>query len=205
MRNSSKFILAAGAIAAFAVPAVASANVQRTQDTVTTAAPKTATFNATQPSGAGGNWVRHFDVTVDNDGTFTGTNVITGTDYGDVPTTVNETVSGQITDTDNNGVSEITIHAVRPGNLYTDAWSIVKAPMDGVADRMDVGTVSNASANGVTWDLPITFSAPVYSGGTTTVTTEYKNHGDYVSAQGGGKDAAQSSIGMPAHAQKNKK
>jgi hypothetical protein len=205
MRNSSKFILAAGAIAAFAVPAVASADVQRTQGTVTTAAPKTATFNATQPSGAGGNWVHHFDVTVDNDGTFTGTNVITGTDYGDVPTTVNETVSGQITDTDNNGVSEITVHAVRPGNLYTDAWSIVKAPMDGVADRMDVGTVSNASANGVTWDLPITFSAPVYSGGTTTVTTEYKNHGDYVSAQGGGKDAAQSSIGMPAQAQKNKK
>jgi hypothetical protein len=205
MRNSSKLILAAGAIAALAVPSIASADVQRTQDTVTTPAPKTATFNATQPSGAGGNWVHHFNVTVNSDGTFTGTNVITGTDYGDVPTTVNETVSGQITDTDNNGVSEITVHGVRPSNIYTDAWSVANAPMDGVADRMDVGTVSNATANGVSWDLPITFTAPVYSGGTTTATTEYKNHGDYVSAQGGGKDAAQSSIGMPVQSQKNKK
>jgi hypothetical protein len=204
MRKTSKLILVAGAVAALAVPSIAAADVQRTQDTVTTPAPKTAVFNATQPSGAGGVWTHTFNVTVDESGNFTGTNVITGQDYNG-PATVNETVTGQITDTDNNGVSEISVHAVRSSNLYTDAWSVDHAIMDGKKDSMTAGTLNNATANGVTWELPITFTAPVYSGGSTTVTTEYKNHGEYVSAQGGGKEAAQSSIGMPVQSQKNKK
>jgi hypothetical protein len=29
--------------------------------------------------------------------------------------------------------------------------------------------------------------------------SDYKNHGDYVSSQGGGSDAARSCIGMPIH------
>ncbi len=32
---------------------------------------------------------------------------------------------------------------------------------------------------------------------TTTGTSNYKNHGDYVSSMGGGADAAHSCIGMP--------
>jgi hypothetical protein len=37
-------------------------------------------------------------------------------------------------------------------------------------------------------------SKPVITG-----TSDYKNHGDFVSSQGGGDDAAHSCIGMPIH------
>ena len=32
-----------------------------------------------------------------------------------------------------------------------------------------------------------------------TALTHFKNHGEYVSSQGGGSDAAHSCIGMPIH------
>jgi hypothetical protein len=167
-----RFILAATAIAALAVPAlapaIASADVQRCQEAVTSTT--TATLNATQPSGAGGNWVHHFTVTVNSDRPLTGTNVITGMDYNG-PATVNETVSGSFGKAADGVTDTITVHAVRPSNLYTDAWSVTDAPMNGVADNMNVGTVSNATANGVTWDLPITFTAPQFSIATTTAPT----------------------------------
>ena len=38
--------------------------------------------------------------------------------------------------------------------------------------------------------IPVTF---------TVTMSDYKNHGDYVSSQGGGSDAAHSCIGMPVH------
>jgi len=73
--------------------------------------------------------------------------------------------------------------------------ALLQGTQQGVADRMDVGTVSNATANGVTWDLPITFTAPQFL--TVDGGTDYANHGEYVEAMGGGKIAAQKCVGMP--------
>jgi hypothetical protein len=187
-----KLITAGMAIAMLAIiPAAASADVPRCQDTVSEAA--TATFNATQPSGGGGNWVHHFNVTVNPDHTFTGTNVITGLDAGQM-TTVNETVTGSITDKNADGTNEITVSAVRDSGFYTFKWSVTDAPMNGAIDSMDVGTVSYVTAEN--WNggsLPITFTAPVF----TYAPTTDMNHGQYVKSQGGGSVAAQKCAGMP--------
>jgi hypothetical protein len=198
MRKSSKLILVVGAMAALVVPSVASADVQP--------ANTTATFHATQPSGGGGNWNHTFTVDADATGAFTGTNVITGLDAGQT-VTVNETVSGQFTDSDNNGYADhVSLTAIRGSGFYTFNWSVSNAPMNGAIDSMSLGTTSFATAEN--WQggpLPITFTAPSERIFTVADSTEYKNHGQYVSAQGGGKDAAQSSIGMPVQSQKNKK
>jgi hypothetical protein len=123
---------------------------------------RTATFHATQPSGGGGNWNHTFQVKVAADGKFSGTNTIVGLDGGNL-VTVNETVTGQITDKDNNGVKEITIAAIRDTGFYTFGWNVTDAPMNGMADRMDAGTVSYVKAEN--WnggELPITFTAAVF-------------------------------------------
>src|SRR4051812_6506585 len=103
----------------------------------------------------GGNWDHTFHVTVATDGGFTGTNEITGLDAGQT-VTVNETVSGQFTDKNNDGVREITLAAVRPNGFYTFNWSVTDAPMDGVVDSMTNGTTSYVTA--LDWnggELPI--------------------------------------------------
>jgi hypothetical protein len=192
-----RIILAMLVVAIMAVPAAASADVARQCVTPLPANDvKTATFNATQPSGAGGNWVHHFTVAVNGvDGSFTGTNVITGMDYNG-PATVNETVSGTITDSNGDGINEITVHAVRPGGLYTFEWDVTNAPMNGVADDMNAGTTSYVTAKDWTGGpLPITFTAPQFE--VATADTQYANHGEYVDAMGGGKVAAQKCVGMP--------
>jgi hypothetical protein len=204
MRKSSKLIVVGGALAALAIPSVASADVQRGEDIVTAATPKTVTFHATQPSGGGGNWNHTFTVDVDGTGHFTGKNVIVGLDAGKT-VTVDETVSGTLTDTDSNGYADhVSLSAVRDSGFYTFKWSVSNAPMDGVENDMDRGTTSFVTAEN--WQggpLPITFTAPTEPLFNTD--PEYKNHGQYVKSQGGGKDAAQSSIGMPEQSQKNKK
>jgi hypothetical protein len=45
----------------------------------------------------------------------------------------------------------------------------------------------------VPWDLEFKVSK------TMVASSNFKNHGDYVSSQGGGSDAAHSCIGMPVH------
>lgn len=145
-----------------------------------------ATFHATQPSGGGGNWNHTLDVDVATDGGFTGTNVIKGLDAGQM-VTVNETVSGQITDKNNDGVKEVTVAGVRPNGFYTFNWSVADASMDGVANDMNVGTVSYVTAQD--WNggaLPITFTAPEFDTAQTCTTTPDRvvakdNHGEYVS------------------------
>ena len=56
--------------------------------------------------------------------------------------------------------------------------------------------------------LPVEFkvSAGSFTTETTTVDTltQYANHGAYVAAMGGGKDAAQSCVGMPVNSNKVK-
>ena len=196
-----KSILGLVAIAAVAAPIAfaASANAAETCLTVPTTT-GAATFHATQPSGGGGNWNHTFHVTVATDGGFTGTNEITGIDAGQ-PVTTNETVSGQITDNNNDGIKEVTVIAIRNDGFYTSTWNVTDAPMNGQINSMTDGTISHATAAGITWDLPITFTAPVFDTPTTqdcTTTTDpvvgKDNHGEYVSgaAHAGvkGKDLA---------------
>lgn len=154
----------------------------------------TATFHATQPSGAGGNWDHTYHVTVAPDGGFSGTNEIVGLDGGQT-VTVNETVHGQITDKNGDGIKEITLASVRGSGFYTFEWSVTDAPMDGKVDSMIDGTVTYATAKD--WNggpLPITFTAPVLDTRTETVCTTTpdnpvvtdpvvgkNNHGEFVS------------------------
>jgi len=198
-----RFILGLVATAAIAAPvAVAGTASAATtcQNVPTTTGP--ATFPATQPSGGGGNWVHTFDVNVATDGGFTGgTNVITGLDAGQT-VTVNETVNGQITDKNSDGVKEVTLVATRDSGFYTSQWSVTDAPMNGTIDSMTDGTTSYVKAENWTGGaLPITFTAPVFATPTTQVCTttpdpvvNKDNHGEYVSgaAHAGvkGKDLA---------------
>jgi hypothetical protein len=155
-----KIILGLVATAAIAAPLALSAPADAAttcQDVPTTTG--LATFHATQPSGGGGNWDHTFTVNVATDGGFTGTNVITGLDAGNI-VTVNETVSGQITDNNHDGIKEVTLAAIRPNGFYTFNWSVTDAPMNGTIDSMTVGTVSYVTAQD--WaggELPITFTA----------------------------------------------
>src|SRR5262245_8595382 len=127
MRMTRKLILAGGALAALAVPSVASADVSRCQSSATEAA--TATFTVTQPSGAGGLWTHDFTVTVKPDGTFTGTGVVNGLDY-DGPKTFDETVKGTFTDTNNDGTADrVSLESSRD-YFYVNSWSLTDAPMD---------------------------------------------------------------------------
>jgi len=197
-----KFILGLVATAAIAAPlAVAGTASAATtcQDVPTTTGP--ATFHATQPSGGGGNWDHTFGVNVATGGGFTGTNVITGLDAGQT-VTVNETVSGQITDKNNDGVKEVTLVAIRDSGFYTSQWTVTDAPMNCTIDSMTDGTTSYVTASNWTGGaLPITFTAPVFTTPTTQVCTttpdpavNKDNHGEYVSgaAHAGvkGKDLA---------------
>ena len=65
---------------------------------------------------------------------------------------------------------------------------------------MDNGaTVSYAGYNdpSVDWDIEMKVSAPTFRN-----TSDWKNHGQYVKAMGGGADAAHSCIGMPINSSK---
>ena len=182
-----KIIFGAAAFAAIAIPlvlAAAPANAATTcKDVATTTGP--ATFHATQPSGGGGNWDHTFTVNVATDGGFTGTNSITGLDAGNT-VTINETVSGQITDKNNDGVKEITLVAIRDSGFYTSQWSVTDAPMNGKIDSMTDGTTSYVTAQNWTGGpLPITFTAPEFATPVCTTTpdpvVDKDNHGEYVS------------------------
>ena len=66
--------------------------------------------------------------------------------------------------------------------------SLANAPLDN-------STVTLASSTPVVpWVLEFKVGAS-----TPIATTNYRNHGEYVSSQGGGSDAAHSCIGMPIH------
>ena len=114
--------------------------------------------------------------------------MINGLDAGQT-LTINETVDGQITDNNNDGVKEVTLAANRPTGEYTFNWSVTDAPMNGTVDSMTDGTVSFVTAENWTGgELPITFTALVFDTPTTqdcTTTPDpvvgKDNHGEYVS------------------------
>jgi hypothetical protein len=167
-----KFIMGVVAVAALAIPAVASADVARYQE-------QTVTFTAVQPYGQVGQWdaVWTHEITVKVnpcDGTFTGTDVQDGPGQPGVYT-------GNVTGSFADGTVSFSV------NRHDG----VHFALDNAAT--DNSTVTLATSNPVVpWVLEFKVSPPVVKD-----TTSYKNHGQYVSAMGGGADAAHSCIGMP--------
>ena len=164
--------VAVAAIAAFTVVGTSSADVARYQT-------QTATFTATQPYGAVGQWqsvwTHNFTVTVNPcDGTFTGTGEQLypgGSHY------LNETVTGSFSG------GKVDLSVSREDNVQ---WSLTGAATDN-------SSVTLATTNPVVpWNVEFRVSQPTFSDA-----THYKNHGEYVSSMGGGDDAAHSCIGMP--------
>jgi hypothetical protein len=170
-----KFFLAVAvtAIASMAVIASASAGVERYQT-------QSMTITAVQPEGAIGQfqnvWTHTYNVTLNPcDGSFSGTGSLSGTINGFYS---NEKISGHL---DGNAVS---FTASRPDGVV---YSLSNAPVDS-------STVTLASSSpAVSW--PLEFKV----GATTSASSNYKNHGDYVSQAGDKADAAHSCIGMPIH------
>ena len=167
--------VAIAAVASIVVAATASAKVERYQL-------QTATFTVTQPAGAVGQWnnlwTHTYTVNVNPcDNSFTGTGNVSGQDQNG-PFSAAETITGTFA----NG--KVSLTATRPvdGVVY----SLANAPTDNT-------TVTLATLNvAVPWIIEMKVTKPVF-----TNTTDYKNHGEYVSSQGGGPDAAHSCIGMP--------
>jgi hypothetical protein len=165
--------LAVAAVASMAVIASASAGVERYQM-------QSMTIAAVQPEGAVGQWqnvwTHTYNVELNPcDGSFAGTGSLSGTMNGFYS---KETITGHL---DGNAVS---LTATRPDGLV---YSLSNAPLDG-------STVTLATSSPlVPWELEFKVGA------TKSNSSNYKNHGDYVSQMGGGADAAHSCIGMPVH------
>ena len=177
-----KLIIGATTIAALAVPtiapALASASVDRyqTQD---------ATFTTTQPAGTYGQfdnvWTHKYTVNVNPcDGTFSGTGVETGHDqFG--PGNFTETVKGSF-----NADGTISLVNTRNDGVI---WSL-----DNIKTDNSTTTLATLINPNIPSNLEFHATAPDF-----TNTSAFKNHGEYVSSQGGGSDAAHSCIGMPIH------
>ena len=160
MRKLIPAAVSIAAIAALAVPALASADVARYQT-------ETGTLTAHVAYGDQSS-VHTYKVTINPcDNTFTGND-------GSSRWAQNEQITaGTIKGTD------ITFHAT-----YPDGYS------------WDVASGGNGSDSvGRTFQVTTDLTSVTYS-------SNYKNHGDYVSSQGGGSDAAHSCIGMPINSSK---
>jgi len=189
-----KFIIGIMAlVAVLAIPASASAAVERCKVTTTipstTPSVTTATFTVNQPRGTTHQfddvWRHEFTVTVNADGTFEGTGETFNN--GDSNIIWAESITGSFS-ADRTNVSFKTL-PIGGGATFkvTDATYGVS---------VDVDTEGTWTANSIEFMI----SQPVFTtvGGVDTVTTtEYKNHGEYVSSLGGGKVAAQACAGMP--------
>ena len=198
-----KYITAFGiaAVASLMVAATASADVARTQGETTTTTTITTTtttakFTVTQPAGQVGQWdnlwTHDYAVKVNADGTFVGTGKVYGHDQSG-EYSANETISGTFI-----GDESVTLTATRDDGVV---YSLVNAPFGGV--------VTNATTSpAVSWDVEMKVSQPELTiteeneTTDTTTTTNYKNHGEYVSEMGGGAEAAHSPIGKPIKASK---
>jgi hypothetical protein len=172
--------LAVAAIATMAVVSSASAGVERSG--VERYQTQSMTITAVQPKDAVGQWndiwthtfsvaLNPCDNTFSGSGTFVGSGGVSGSD---------ETITGTL-----NGDRTISFTVTRPSSGLV--FSLTNAPLDGT-------TVSYATSNpSVSWPLEfhVTNTMGAFS--------NYKNHGDYVSSQGGGSNAAHSCIGMPVN------
>jgi hypothetical protein len=168
-----KFIISGMAVAMLVIPSAASADVQRHQT-------QTATFTVKQPRGSTGQfnniWKHDFKVTVNPcDSTFTG--------------------SGKVTDGQSNSTvwtEDIT------GSFGDNTVSFDTVPNAGATFGVTDAPYNTTVFADSTWTqnvIEFRISTPVF-----TDTSNYKNHGQYVKAMGGGDDAAHSCIGMPINA-----
>ena len=166
--------VAVAAVATMAVVSSASAGVARYQT-------QSMTITAVQPEGAVGQWTNvwthTYNVTLNPcDGSFSGTG------------SLERHAQRPLQHRDDHGPPrrerrQLHGDALRDGVVY----SLSNAPLDN-------STVTLATSIPVVpWALEFKVSA------TTSASSNYKNHGDYVSSQGGGSDAAHSCIGMPIH------
>jgi hypothetical protein len=180
MRKRMSMILASTALAALAIPAVASADVPRCEAPVAT--PATATFTVTQPYGQHGQWdaiwTHDYTVTVQPDGSFKGTGNVYGPGGSDA---FPEDVTGTL-----NADGTVSLKATRTVNDDVIAYSFSNAATDG---SITLGTSNPV----VSWPLEFMVTKPLFTAATTTDL----NHGQYVKSQGGGKDAARACAGMP--------
>jgi hypothetical protein len=171
-----RFIIGVAVAAAMlAVPAVSSAKVDRYQE-------QTATFTVNQPKDAvsqwGNVWRHEFKVTVNPcDDTFVGT--APTFDNGATTPTWTEKVTGSF---DNGKVSFVT-DPIGGGATF----KVKNAPMNNSIIR---NVETTWTANEIEFKI---------SPKTVTDSSDWKNHGEYVSSMGGGSDAAHSCIGMPIH------
>ena len=123
-------------------------------------------------------WTHTYNVTLNPcDGSFSGT----GSQVGDINGAYGtQTVTGHL---DGNTVS---LAATRDDGIN---WT-----MSGPIGDALIAAVKNADGSVLSTPDAIEFKV---SKTTPIATTNYKNHGEYVSAMGGGADAAHSCIGMP--------
>jgi hypothetical protein len=179
-------------IAVLSVSSVASADVPRCQTAVTSTT--TATFSATTPYGVPGDWsrvwTRDYTVTVNPDRTFFGTGVVQR-DNGEVFT--NETINGKFGDNTVTFTASYAAFGSEAGFSYT----LTDAPTDGTTAT----SPSAPTPAEIGFDMVTKVTAPQFTVATTTTDL---NHGQYVSAQGGGKAAAQACVGMPLNSNKIK-
>ncbi len=179
--HMKKLIISGMAVAMLALPAMASANVERYQS-------QTATFTMTQPAQDykqwNNVWTMAYKVNVNPcDNTFTGNGVQTGHDAnGDY--TGKWTINGKF-----NADKTATFEADRQDGLV---FHLTNAVMDGK-------TITDAQHNAAWETHPIEekLTAPLFSN-----TSDYKNHGEFVSQSADKNDAAHSCIGMPINSSK---
>jgi hypothetical protein len=159
----------------------------------------TATFTATQPAGAydqwGNLWTHNYTVTVKTDGSFAGTGTQSGNDGQVTMNNVPETITGKFLDIDNNGTSDQVTYAVTRNDGAT--WTLTNAPTDGTtitdAVILDSNNQPVATPDAVEFKVTQPALLVVIENGV----ADFANHGEYVSAMGGGATAAQKCVGMP--------
>ena len=189
-----KLIIGFLAIAMLAIPSVASADVPRCEASVpVNTTVTTAKFTALQPKdtvGQFGNvWKHDYTVIVNADSSFSGTGAVS--DNGG-SFAWNETITGSF-NADRTLISFDTI-PVEGGATF----KVTNAPYN-----ISVPVESTWTANIIEFMI----STPNITTDTTATpgTESVKNHGQYVKAQGGGKDAAQACAGMPLNSTQGKK
>jgi hypothetical protein len=171
-----KKIILAVAVAAVAITAVAT-SVASASGPPARYQTQTATFSVLQPRNEVGQyndvWTHNYKITINQcDNTFSGTGDVTANNAGPVVWT--ESITGSF------GDGTVSFDTVPNAGATFD---VQNAPY-GVSVIADSPWTQNI--------IEMTASKPV-----TTGTSDYKNHGDYVKAMGGGSDAAHSCIGMP--------
>lgn len=175
MRKIIAAVASVTALAGLIAPTVASADVQRNQE-------QNATFTVLQPRNVVGQygdvWKHDFTITINPcTNTFEGTGKVTANGQGDTAWTENIT-----------------------GSFGANSVSFATVPNAGATFRVTDAPYNTSVVAGTTWTQNIVemmASKPIVTGSTT-----YKNHGQYVSAVGGGDDAAHSCIGMPIQSSK---